>query len=215
MEVDDAPILRYLFRNFRPRRHLEFGTWQGFGTVLCLEECSATVWTINLPFGERNEQLEALRGHLYGNYPNELEALHDWARLVGLQELPHYQTDQLGFIGRHYLGRQLGHRVCQIYADSTKWDISNYPEGFFDTCLVDGGHFHEIVTNDTKKALCLLRSGGMILWHDFCPLPDVIAASETVRGVTRSIDMNFEYLHAQLRMLFWIDPSMILLGIKR
>ncbi|GAG34474.1 unnamed protein product, partial [marine sediment metagenome] len=31
MDIDDSPILRYLYRNFQPRRHLEFGTWQGGG----------------------------------------------------------------------------------------------------------------------------------------------------------------------------------------
>ena len=51
-EKDDALILRYIYQNHQPRRHLEFGTWQGFGTCLCLESCAATVWTINLPDGE-------------------------------------------------------------------------------------------------------------------------------------------------------------------
>src|SRR5258705_2294619 len=55
MEVDDAPILRYLYRHLRPSRHLEFGTWEGTGTCYCLEECDASVWTINLPEGERIE----------------------------------------------------------------------------------------------------------------------------------------------------------------
>ncbi|HQH70675.1 MAG TPA: hypothetical protein PK360_01215, partial [bacterium] len=52
MEIDDSPIFRYLYRHFRPRRHLEFGTWQGTGVLYCLEECEATVWTLNLPRGE-------------------------------------------------------------------------------------------------------------------------------------------------------------------
>ena len=41
MEDDDAPILRYLYRNVRPRRHLEFGTWSGTGACYCLEESDA------------------------------------------------------------------------------------------------------------------------------------------------------------------------------
>jgi hypothetical protein len=53
MEVDDAPILRYIYRHVRPRRHLEFGTWEGTGACYCLDECDAHVWTINLPDGER------------------------------------------------------------------------------------------------------------------------------------------------------------------
>ena len=56
MEVDDAPILRYLYRQFRPRRHLEFGTWLGTGACYCLEESDATVWTMNLPSGETDRR---------------------------------------------------------------------------------------------------------------------------------------------------------------
>ena len=53
MEVDDAVILRYLYQQLHPRRHLEFGTWQGAGALLCLQSCQATVWTVNLLEGER------------------------------------------------------------------------------------------------------------------------------------------------------------------
>ena len=52
MEDDDASIFRYLYQSLQPRRHLEFGTCQGWGTGLCLEACQATVWTLNLPDGE-------------------------------------------------------------------------------------------------------------------------------------------------------------------
>src|SRR5262245_54839629 len=51
MAADDF-LLRYLFRNFRPSRHLEFGTWLGDGVVRCVEECDATVWTVNPLEGE-------------------------------------------------------------------------------------------------------------------------------------------------------------------
>lgn len=52
MEDDEAPIFRFLYQSLQPSRHLEFGTLQGWGTSLCLESCSATVWTINLSDGE-------------------------------------------------------------------------------------------------------------------------------------------------------------------
>jgi hypothetical protein len=211
MEVDDAPILRYLYRNFRPRRHLEFGTWQGFGATLCLEECDATVWTINLPFGESKDHQE----NVYSNYPSETSALQRWAERVGLPEKPFYRTDQLGFIGRHYLGRHFGHRVCQIYAHSSEWDISNYPEYFFDSCLVDGGHERDIILNDTRKALSLLRQDGMIMWHDFSLDSDLISASQVVHNVADTITKNIDYLHIHLKKIFFINPSMLLIGIKK
>ena len=54
MESDDAPVLQWLYRQLQPTTHLEFGTWEGFGTCLCLDATTATVWTVNLPSGESN-----------------------------------------------------------------------------------------------------------------------------------------------------------------
>ena len=48
----DAVVMRQVFRQFRPLRHLEFGTWLGDGVLRCVEECDATVWTINVLRGE-------------------------------------------------------------------------------------------------------------------------------------------------------------------
>jgi len=81
MEIDDSAIFRYLYRNFRPRRHLEFGTWRGTGTLYCLEECSATVWTLNIPDGE-----------------------------VAIDGTRTYECDSGAFIGEFYRQKKLGNR---------------------------------------------------------------------------------------------------------
>ena len=51
MDADDL-ILRQVIRQVRPLRYLEFGTWLGDGVLRCVEECDATVWTINVLHGE-------------------------------------------------------------------------------------------------------------------------------------------------------------------
>lgn len=210
METDDAPIFRYLYRNFRPRRHLEFGTWSGLGTLCCLEECDATVWTINLPFGEGAEN-EPRR---YGHTAPETDSVRAWAKRVGLPVEEIGRTDSLGFIGRFYLEKNLGNRVCQIYSDSLRWDCSQYPPGFFDSILVDGGHTVEIVRSDTRKALSLLRPGGLIMWHDFCPDQQVANQCPATVDVRRALEQESDLLAGQLKDLFWIKPSWILAGVK-
>lgn len=209
MEVDDAPIFRYIYRHIRPRRHLEFGTWRGTGTVYCLEECDATVWTVNLPDGENNSG----GGHSYSHHPDELPELQAWAQKTGMTVQNMYRTDTLGFIGREYLERSLGNRVCQIYCDSKVWDTSNFPDGFFDSVLIDGGHQRESVISDTQKALPLLRSGGIMMWHDFCP--PVFSKFESTRGVMQAIYLMWDALSQEMDQLFWIKPSWILLGVKK
>jgi MoaA/NifB/PqqE/SkfB family radical SAM enzyme len=208
MEIDDAPIFRYIYRHFRPRRHLEFGTWQGTGTVYCLEECDATVWTINPPFGEDRPDGDAA----YGHDEAELPFVRAWAKKVGLLEKDSYKTDTIGFIGRFYLEKEIGHRVCQIYCDSRKWETSNYPTDFFDTVLIDGGHAKDVVINDTLKAFKLLRPGGIIMWHDFCP--PVWDRYETTIGVTEAVLEMWDWIQENTSQIFWIYPSYILLGVK-
>ena len=208
METDDAPIFRYLYRNFQPGRHLEFGTWQGFGTVLCLEECRASVWTVNIPFGEKDRSGSSTYGSDLEEHREELA----WAGKVGLKDESVWSTDSLGFIGRHYLDRGLGHRVFQIYCDSTRWDDSILPPGFFDSILIDGGHTPEVVASDTEKAFRLLRPGGLIMWHDFCP--PIYKDFEGTLGVMTAITRNWSAIAAMTSKLFWIEPSWILVGIK-
>ena len=60
----------------------------------------------------------------------------------------------------------------------------------------------------------LLRPGGLILWHDFCPDPEVHAKCASPRGVQQAISAHWSWLERELRDVFWIKPSWILLGIK-
>jgi len=215
-EKNDGPILHYLYRNLAPRRHLEFGTWQGFGTCLCLESCAATVWTLNLPDGESKadgtwayghrvtDEAFAPPGAVSVNYGHDDQGPRTYHR-----------TDAASYIGRLYREKGLGHRVCQVYCDSRAWDTSAYPAGFFDSVMIDGGHQTDVVLSDTRKALPLLRPGGLMLWHDYCPRPEVIAGSTAVQGVTSAIETLLPELRAQFSTLAWINPSHILFGLKK
>jgi predicted O-methyltransferase YrrM len=207
MEIDDAPILRYLYRNFRPRRHLEFGTWAGTGACYCLSECDATVWTINLPEGELIDGKPA--------YASTLPQAPQSAQPIRLdRDGPVYQTDAGILIGKEYRDAGFGHRVCQIYCDSREWDISAYPPGFFDSVLIDGGHSEDVVLSDTRRALAVTRPGALIMWHDFCPDPAVFDACPSVIGVIACLTRHWTEFSATLRDAFWIRPSFLLVGIR-
>lgn len=212
MEIDDAPIFRYLYRHAQPRRHLEFGTWLGIGATYCLEESPATVWTLNLPDGERYPNGSVA-------YPASVIARDDlptWLRdseaAARLGKIP---SDAQGLVGLYYLKKGFGNRVCQVLCDSREWDTTQYPPGFFDTALIDGGHSQETVTSDTQKALPLLRPGGLIMWHDYCPDEEVKRTCSSTVGVIAAIDQMRPRLAKELSDLFWVQPSWILVGVKR
>ncbi|ARU57162.1 hypothetical protein OLMES_3119 [Oleiphilus messinensis] len=195
MEEDDSNILRYIFQTLNPQRHLEFGTWKGFGTKLCAENCDARIWTLNLPEGEKNAQGE----------PIYIES--------GSQG-PTIQTDCGDMIGHLYREAGFSNRVNQILVDSNEWDSSIFEDGYFDTILIDGGHDFGTVTNDTNQALRLLRPGGILMWHDFCPTVQALNQFASIRGVAQSIESNWQTISKELDSIYWLKPSYLLLGIK-
>ena len=209
IEADDA-ILRYVFRNLRPCRHLEFGTWRGDGVVRCVEECDASVWTINVLTGETRPNGD----WAYGELVEEGTAPAPWSEQLLTDGGVWMRTDSYGQIGRQYLDAGWGKRVCQIYADSREWDTRAYPDGFFETAFIDGSHIADVVENDTRKAIRLVRSGGLVIWHDFCPLEEVTRACESTRDVVSYIRAHLGELRPHFTKLFWVDPSWLLFGIR-
>jgi FkbM family methyltransferase len=200
-EIDEAGIYRYLYRQIRPRRHLEFGTYEGFGVVLCASSCEAEIWTVNLPKGERDA--DGAPRYAAQRLPGETAAPP--AGVAG---------DAGERIGWRYRAAGHGSRVHQMLIDSRDFPVDEFPPGFFDTVLVDGGHTPEVVASDTDTALRLVRAGGVVLWHDFCPDPVALAASEAGRGVMRAWLDNHDRWRSQLSALYWLRPSWLLLGIR-
>jgi predicted O-methyltransferase YrrM len=209
--VADGHLLRQIFRAFRPMRHLEFGTWLGDSVLRCVEECDATVWTINLLEGETGSG----GGWAYGEPARpEWESARGWSQREGPADNVGVRTDAYGMIGFNYLKAGWGKRVCQIYADSREWDTRAYPDGFFDTALIDGGHTADVVESDTRNSLRLVRSGGLIMWHDFCPDDAVRRECGSTRDVHQFITSHVADLAPSLKRLFWIEPSWLLVGIR-
>ena len=207
MEIDDAPIFRYLYRHLRPRRHLEFGTWRGTGALYCLEESDATVWTINLRDGEAKSDGEWAYGELRSESGLTAPGLetqaaekegHRWVR-----------TDAGGAIGEEIHRAGYGARVCQVFCDSREWETRDYPADFFDTALIDGGHQKDVVISDTRKAFAVTRPGGTILWHDYCPAPEVVSAFPATHGVASALAEVWDELSERCAELYWIEPSFI------
>jgi tRNA A58 N-methylase Trm61 len=61
--------------------------------------------------------------------------------------------------------RDLLDRVTFLRSDSATFDESPYLDSM-DLVFVDGAHSYEYVKNDTEKGWRMLRSGGVLAWHD-------------------------------------------------
>jgi predicted O-methyltransferase YrrM len=92
--------------------------------------------------------------------------------------------------GCEYRGKDVAHKIEQIYADSQSFDFTPF-HGRMDMVYVDGAHHYEAVRSDTRNALAMVRPGGLVLWDEFAnygdyndvtrAILDCIPASEVVQ----------------------------------
>jgi predicted O-methyltransferase YrrM len=70
--------------------------------------------------------------------------------------------------------QELRDKVTFLRSDSASFDTTPYLNSM-DLVFVDGAHSYEYVKNDTEKGWEMLRSGGIIAWHDCNPShPEVV-----------------------------------------
>lgn len=202
MERDDAPVLEWLFRSLRPNRHFEFGTWEGFGTTLCLRSCNASVWTINLQHGEIQDGSSTYPLSRYPWHPQNPRRVYSDSSDSG---------DSIGWI---YRAVGFSDRVTQLLCNSTEFSVDQSLEGKFDTVLIDGAHDRRTVRLDQRNALKLLNDHGVIIWHDFSLDADVIQDLPSCRGVVAAVSDDVPFLRNHLD-LYWIRDSLLLVGVRR
>jgi predicted O-methyltransferase YrrM len=72
-------------------------------------------------------------------------------------------------------------RVRLIEQDTRTWvpDVRDV-----DLCFIDAGHSYDCVKNDTEKALPLMASGGLVIWHDASWSRDGYAVNRYLRELS-------------------------------
>lgn len=77
--------------------------------------------------------------------------------------------------GARYKGKVGSEKIVQLFGDSAAFDYSPY-ENKMDLVFVDGSHARSYTINDTEAALRMIKSHGVIIWHDYASVwPDVTA----------------------------------------
>jgi len=71
----------------------------------------------------------------------------------------------------------------------------------FDLVFIDGLHTYEAVRTDAVNSLKLLRSGGLMFFHDYYPL-------ESYPGVKRAVDELFTGIEGSFGMMAWVSKEM-------
>jgi hypothetical protein len=123
------------------RRLFEIGTFRGYTTYhLALNTTEdAHVYTLDLPWADvADAQLELTDLHLI-NKPCPGEWFH---------------------------GTPVESKITQLLGDSAAFDYSAY-EAKMDLVFVDGAHSYEYAMADSGTAKRLVKSGGVVVWHDY------------------------------------------------
>ena len=146
--IAELAYMAMICRAVRPQQIFEIGTFRG-RTALNFalnspDDC--TIFTMDLPPEEKL------------NKPGDMNA-------ADVQIVSKSQT------GIDYQGKDVAHKIRQLFANSMNFDFSPY-HGQVDIVFVDGGHHYEASASDTRNALKMVRPGGFILLHDFANYGD-------------------------------------------
>jgi predicted O-methyltransferase YrrM len=161
MDAGEVMVLCAIEKFLGARKVLEIGTYDGNTTVNLAANLSdgGCVATIDLP--------PDWDGRFVYNVPAT-------ARNV---------TEGNG-VGVQYRQSPYKSRVRQVLGDSAALDWRQLDPPF-DLIFVDGCHYYDYVKKDTENAFQFLRSGGVVVWHDYGDLKDVSrAVDETARTAT-------------------------------
>jgi hypothetical protein len=124
----------------------EFGTCTGKTTwLLAANAQRATITTLTL----HPEDLGSYKASRGDNGEVEREAL----------EASRFSTF-------YYQGTDAEKRITQLFGDSKELNELLLTRKF-DVVFVDGSHARSYVESDSKKALAMVKPGGLVLWHDY------------------------------------------------
>lgn len=70
----------------------------------------------------------------------------------------------------YYISRYTTSGITQLYGDSLKFDFSPYFDTM-DLVFIDGNHNAPYIQSDTENALKMVKTGGLIIWHDYFGIP--------------------------------------------
>jgi predicted O-methyltransferase YrrM len=70
----------------------------------------------------------------------------------------------------YYINRYTQSGITQLFGDSLEFDFSPYFASM-DLIFIDGNHNMPYIQKDTENALKMLKSNGVIVWHDYYGIP--------------------------------------------
>jgi predicted O-methyltransferase YrrM len=122
----------------RPRRIFEIGTYDG-GTALLLARNAPDAQVLTLDLSPECAAAATVKGEV---------------------------SNAATGVGYRFWGTEEATRITQLFGDSRTFDFSPW-YGTIDMVLVDGGHELAAASADTRNAVRMMSSSGVIAWDDY------------------------------------------------
>ncbi|HYC76141.1 MAG TPA: class I SAM-dependent methyltransferase [Planctomycetota bacterium] len=141
----EAWVLAVLAKDARTL--FEFGTATGR---------TAYLWAVNAPDDAR-----------IGTLTLPPESVAAYVREAGDRDFDvRHALEESTFTRLYYDDTPAARKIQQLYGDSKTFDETPWL-GACDLVFVDGSHARSYVESDSRKALRMVRPGGLVLWHDY------------------------------------------------
>ena len=149
--VQDITLIVLAAQAISARTLFEIGTFRGRTTLNLARNVAEDARIFTLDLDEQEAKAMGLRDRLLAGSDMNLAVDEDNARPC---------FDDPG------IDTAVKQKIERLHGNSTKFDFSPYRRKI-DVVFIDGGHTYEVVESDTRKALDMVRPGGLILWHDY------------------------------------------------
>jgi hypothetical protein len=99
----------------------------------------------------------------------------------------------------YYSGTPVATKVTQLFGDSKAFDETPWA-GQCDLVFVDGSHARSYVQSDSRKALRLVKPGGLVLWHDYRGGHRLRGVFDTLNDLAR--EMPLVHIHGTSMVVY-------------
>lgn len=142
MSLQEVLILSLLIKSYNPRTILEIGTFNGLTTYHMALNSPATTKIHTL---DVENQINFVQKNTWDEDLKFILSENKKQKVYGSSLIKNKIQEHIG--------------------NSLDYDFSQFeqPEIIF----IDGGHDYHVVASDTRKSLNILRSQGLIVWHDY------------------------------------------------
>jgi predicted O-methyltransferase YrrM len=160
VRFDEIVFLASIVKHVQPEKLFEIGTCIGRTTINLVKNCDKlkALYTLNLP-------------------PDD-SCQVDW--VAQDRKLYEYSKDKIGARWKKY---SYGSMITQLYGDSSKFDYTPYKD--MDFVFIDANKQKNYVASDSANGWKMLRSGGILMWHDYAYCD----------GVTEAVDEFGDKMH--------------------